>query len=261
MSNWKQPVPTDIRENKEIDTLSRLLFYEVITSCRNTDGIERIFHGNKVIYKDMKRGQCLLKIGEIAEDLKLPRKRIEKSLEIVSKSYNEMQLEPLPFGTIITVKNYDDVVNMKLEKQLEVNSNEIRNEFELNASYKSDRVEERKTVENVSKDTQETPAVSYGNKDVTRLIDGLYKNLDIKLPIDKQARNYASNMLKLITKNDKKDRQWLKEDKWENAKWFAKDYDVWKVQDGYQAQSWKKLYEHFKVWFENSGDISKLMKK
>lgn len=113
---------------------------------------------------------------------------------------------------------------------------------------------------NISKDIGvETPA--YGNKEINRLIDGINKNLPYKLPQDNRARMVAYNMLQLLEKKGggkiKKGREFLKDDKFDNVKWFLVDYIEARVSKGYGAESWYKLKDALKLWLVNGGKFPK----
>lgn len=141
MSNWKQPTPTDIRNNHDVDLLSRLIFFDILNGCQNKDYHLVYYHGNKRIDLTLKRGQYLMNISLYAKELKLPRRRIEKSLEIISKWYSELLVERKPYGFVITVLSYDKLTKMQNEVQLELKSNSIRSEKqkqECNKSVKND---------------------------------------------------------------------------------------------------------------------------
>jgi hypothetical protein len=93
------------------------------------------------------------------------------------------------------------------------------------------------------------------------LIDGVNKNLPYKLPDDNRARMVAYNMLQLLEKKGsggiKDGREFLKEDKFENAKWFLSDYIRARVSKGYGAESWYKLKDSLKLWLVNEGKFPK----
>jgi len=103
-------------------------------------------------------------------------------------------------------------------------------------------------------------AQSYGNSDINKFIKGVNKYLEVKLPDDGKARQVARNALELFTKknskgNIKQGREFLKEDKWENVKDFLAYYLEEKVDKGYSAQSWFRLYDNIRLWIANEGKI------
>ena len=113
--NWKQPIPSDIRENKSLDTISRLILYEILTLCQNRPYVFSFMHGNKRIRVELERGQCLLNVARFSRETGWGRKLISKSFEIISKWHTELHTEAMSFGLIITVKDYDKITKMDSE--------------------------------------------------------------------------------------------------------------------------------------------------
>ncbi len=122
-------------------------------------------------------------------------------------------------------------------------------------------------IKYISKDMEKTPLsgeisskTNYGNEDINKFIKGVNKYLEIKLPDDGKARQVARNALELFTKTNskggiKEGRGFLKEDKWENVKDFLAYYLETKVDRGYSAQSWFRLYDNIKLWIANEGKV------
>lgn len=102
-------------------------------------------------------------------------------------------------------------------------------------------------------------STKYGNEDINKFISKINSLLDIKLPEDGKARMTVSNMLKLLSRHEK--RLWLKENKWDNAKDWFDQYHQTNLSKGFYPRSWYKVYENLKLWIANEGDLSKLNKK
>jgi len=134
---WRQPTPTDIRSNKNIDLLSRLIFYDILNGCQNKPYHKVYYHGNKRIDLDLDRGQYLFVVARYAKAIHVSRTRIKKHLEIVSKWYNEMHIESKGYGLIVTVLNYDELTEMHIEKNIERTSKEHRKNIERTSNNKS----------------------------------------------------------------------------------------------------------------------------
>lgn len=109
---WRTPTPTDIRQCDSIDILSRMLFLEIINGCQNQDYLSHFIHNEKHFSVELKRGQCILKVQQIAKKLKMGRKKVRKSLETVSKWYTPMDIKRKPYGLIITLLEYDELIQM-----------------------------------------------------------------------------------------------------------------------------------------------------
>lgn len=178
--------------------------------------------------------QKLVDMGMIEVSYKVARQGREIRLvesEIKRLAQNEpgpAQNEP---GQIIN-KNYDDTTEG------------LKNEVEYKTKYKI-----------LSKDN----STKYGNEDINKFISKINSLLDIKLPEDGKARMTVSNMLKLLSRHEK--RLWLKESKWDNAKDWFDQYHQTNLSKGFYPRSWYKVYENLKLWIANEGDLSKLNKK
>ena len=113
---WKQPVPIDIRKNENIDSISRLIFYEILTLARSEDYVCDFVHGNKYFSIPLKKGQCIFRVAEFVRGTPLGRKKVSNSLSKISKWYTELDIVGKPFGFIITIKNYDELISMNTER-------------------------------------------------------------------------------------------------------------------------------------------------
>ena len=95
-------------------------------------------HAEKYYSVEVKRGQCILKISKIAKELKIDHKRVRRSIEILSKWYSQLESKAMPFGLIVTVKNYDKLVKMEngMESERKVKGKSKESERRANKSYK-----------------------------------------------------------------------------------------------------------------------------
>lgn len=137
--SWKQPTPTDINGFDNLTFLERAMFREIIAYCRNESGLEQFTHAGKHYAVELKRGQCIIKVAKIAGDLKIDHKRVRRSIEIISKWYTELESKAMPFGLIVTVKDYNTLVRMesKVESQRKVKGKSKESERRPNKSVKS----------------------------------------------------------------------------------------------------------------------------
>ena len=246
---WKQPTPTDIRNNENIDLLTRLIFLDILNGCQNEDYLLIYFHGNKRVTIPLKRGQYFFQVKKYADAIECDRRKIEKSLEIISNWYTEMQIERTPFGLIITIKDYDSLIRMH---------NETHNECTTNAQRMHTQNKSDKSNKNISKDIGvETPV--YGNPEINRFITGVNKHLGYNLPGDGRSRRVVKTILTLLERNGKngvkEGREFLDDDKWENARRFMGDYLAEKVDKGFGGQSWQTIYRSVTLWLANGGNF------
>ncbi len=154
-NNWKQPTPTDINNNENLTFLDRAIFREILSLCFNKDRLANFIHNNRWYSVELKKGQCILQVSKIAKDLKVDRKRVRKSIEILSKWYSQLDSQAMPYGLIVTVKDYDEIVRMDSQK------------------------DNQRTVKGQSKDNQRTPRESV--KSVESVKSDIYTQSDKEL--------------------------------------------------------------------------------
>jgi hypothetical protein len=136
-----------------MDTATRLIFFEIMIQARNEDMLypEFIIHGNKNIGYQLKRGQSLF-VSAIFKKLGFSRKTIQRSFNLLSdeKSTFNMTFIRQPFGFIVTVLNYDELVKMTFNSTNEVHSKYIQSTFKVHTNNKSVENEETvKSAENI----------------------------------------------------------------------------------------------------------------
>src|SRR3990167_4435013 len=117
---WKQPINTYILSRQEFNAFDRAVWFEILMRCRNQNGeLPPFYHGNKLINLYLRRGQMLFRVSQFSMEQGCGRRRVRKSIGRLQKWYNEMDIESKPFGLIISVKNYDEVVKMDNERDNE----------------------------------------------------------------------------------------------------------------------------------------------
>lgn len=173
---WKQPVPTDINYDNNFNFLDRAIFREILCYCQNERYVSSFIHAKRNYEVELQQGQCILKVSKIANVLAIDPKRIRKSIEKLSKWYSELESRAMPYGLIITVKNYDKLICMERKwesrRRVEGEKKESRRRpnIECKESDKSD-----KTLLSQKIATAEE-AIKYFNKSKQRHIKiiGLY---------------------------------------------------------------------------------------
>jgi uncharacterized phage protein (TIGR02220 family) len=113
---WKQPTPTDINFNRNLTFLERAIFREILSFCQNESYLCQFIQAGKRYAVQLERGQMILKVSEVARDLKIDPKRVRQSVTIISKWYSGLEIKAMPYGLIITVKDYDTLVEMESQK-------------------------------------------------------------------------------------------------------------------------------------------------
>lgn len=112
MNSWKQPVPTDINFKPEFTFLDRAIFREILCLCQREDTVLQFIHADRHYVYPIRRGQCILKISRIARELEIDHRRVRRSVEIISKWYSQLESKAMPFGLVVTVKDYDNLIKM-----------------------------------------------------------------------------------------------------------------------------------------------------
>lgn len=214
-----------------------------------------LFNGKEVI---VKKGSGIFGLNQIVRDLAGLKSENTKNFKKMKTIYyrklkileniGNLKLYPTNKYTLITVKNWGRYQENETQLKLKRNSTETQLKTNNNDN----------NVNNISKDMGVAP--EFGNSDINKFIKGVNKYLEIKLPDDGKARMVAKNALELFTKRNSKGdikygREFLKEDKWENVKDFLAYYLEEKVDKGYSAQSWFRLYDNVKLWIANEGRV------
>jgi hypothetical protein len=105
---WKQPIPTNLNNVFGEDQLCRLIYIELLLRARNTDTPTEI--GNMIVF--LKRGQAVCGEVELGRLFNRNRKTIKKALNVLNRIYNRTDNTTTTRGTIVTIRNYDEVVKM-----------------------------------------------------------------------------------------------------------------------------------------------------
>lgn len=250
-SQWKQPTPTDIRHNENVDLLSRLLFFDILNGCQNKPYHKIYYHGNKRIDLELKRGQYLFVVSRYARDLGISRRNIEKSLRIVSKWYTELHIERKPFGLIVTVKDYDELTKMHNEMQIKRKTNVKRTLNERKSNNKSDK--SGKSEESDKETSNDEDKKSYGNKDLVALKKSLIRNYPKPLGGITDSRKLY-NLKQILSKRKNQD-EWMNDDWTQNFLAFLKLY-LSETEEQYLVASVDNLKEKAKLWREYRGKLS-----
>jgi hypothetical protein len=106
--NWKQPIPTDLREVFGENYLAKHIYIELLLRARNSDE-EKSFAGRLYF---LKKGQCVCGEREIATEFAVNRKTVHTTLLKCQNVYNRIRIRPTTRGTVVTILNYDEVVGM-----------------------------------------------------------------------------------------------------------------------------------------------------
>ena len=110
---WKQPIPVTFTELKN-DPFADNLFAYLIRRARNEDG-EIEVHGEII---SLKRGQLIVGRTKLAKAFGLKESeqgRVVRKLTRLQKVNNLVNIEGRKYCTVVTIKNYDSIVNMNTQ--------------------------------------------------------------------------------------------------------------------------------------------------
>lgn len=159
---FKKPIPTDIISIPQLDFLSRALIREIISMARNVPETEVFWHGNKMFSVDLDHGQMILRINNIAECLGISSDMIKKRLKIINEIYTELEFEGKPFGTIVTVKDYDSLIKMVDVSETKTKTKQYRNQNESSTSNKTVKTDKSDDIYKNYSDKGTKPTFSLG---------------------------------------------------------------------------------------------------
>jgi len=121
--HWKQPITT---ECLEFDTVTRLVFFEIMMHLRNKDMpvANTIIHGNNHHHVLLKRGQCIFNIERFSRESSLKKTRIKASVKILENLKNNenfnisLDFTRKSYGLIVTALNYDELVKFEHHSEI-----------------------------------------------------------------------------------------------------------------------------------------------
>jgi len=79
--------------------------------------------------------------------LNLPQRTVKRCIKLINESTNELQIESKPYCTIVTVKNYDEVIKMSNESTNE-STNEVQTKYKRSTNEVQSNNKIDKNVEN-----------------------------------------------------------------------------------------------------------------
>jgi hypothetical protein len=209
--NWKQPTPTDIQHDDRFTALDRAVFREILALCQNKDTLVQFIHNERHYAVELKRGQCIFRVSSYAKSMGsrngvFDPKRVSRSIKNLSKWYSQMDSQGMPYGLVITVKNYDSLVSMdsQMDSQRIVRAESKDSQRRPNKSVKS--------VKSVESGKRKAPPDSF-KKDLLEIRD--YFNQTFNKEIT-SIKGYE-----------------------ENAKYWLEDYGVEQVKKA--IENWKHV--------------------
>lgn len=112
---WKQPIPTKLKDVFKNDYFSKFIFIELMLRARNS-AEEYIKEGSRRDLIMLQRGQCVCGETEIGTMFGKSRQWGASRLHDLEKRYNLISILKTTKGTVITIQNYDDLVDISSQK-------------------------------------------------------------------------------------------------------------------------------------------------
>lgn len=110
--NWKQPIPTGLEQIFGEDYRAMQLYKELIYRACNQNTTAII---NKKIIP-VRRGQTIYGRMKFAQYLCWDDKTCDRALERVHQTYNLVTMQRGRNFTVVTINNYDDLINMTMQR-------------------------------------------------------------------------------------------------------------------------------------------------
>jgi len=158
---FKKPIPTDIINIPQLDFLSRALIREIISMARTVPETEVFWHGNKMFSVDLGHGQMILRVSNIAESLGISSDKVKKRLETINEIYTELEFQGEPFGTIVTVKDYDSLSKMIGVSETKTETKQYRTKNEPSTSNKTVKTDKSDDIYKDYSDKKVKPTFSF----------------------------------------------------------------------------------------------------
>jgi len=112
--SWKQPIPTDIYDIFGDDHLARDLYIHLLLRSQNSD-MEHPKHYKGKPYQ-LKRGQAIFGRNEYSKLLRCSGSGLRHALDRLEKRYSRVTSKPSPDHTVITILDYDFIIEMDKQK-------------------------------------------------------------------------------------------------------------------------------------------------
>jgi len=148
---WKQPIPTNIEADFGEDSIAFTLYIMLLYKACNKDTVVN-FGGNKLI--ELKRGQTIFGRNKWKNYFGISPSGIEKILKRLEKVTCKVTCERSKNCTVVTIKNYDELVSMS-QAESQVSNMSVTSEWHVSntsKSVKSDKSvkNDRKKIEDIS---------------------------------------------------------------------------------------------------------------
>lgn len=173
---WKIPIDTDIFSKElYLGALGRAVWLEILGNCKREPTTVTFYSGKKRYSVVLGVGETVFNLSDFCRETGASRKRVLSTLRIINTNFQELDIEGKPFGYIIKLKNYLDIIKMKNERNTKGDQKVSEgNSYYIGEECKSDKRGEnaraRKAPLGFKDDqgdvctTPPVPATPYGSK-------------------------------------------------------------------------------------------------
>jgi hypothetical protein len=140
--SWKQPIPTDLETVFGSDWGCSLLYQQLIYRASNQDGF---FTDDRKKTTPIKRGQVVFGKTKWSLYLQKPKTTLNAWLHKLSEIYQKVELQPSKNFTIVTIKDYDEI--MKMEQRVYSNRTATVPSKSIESVKSEEKATENKSLE------------------------------------------------------------------------------------------------------------------
>lgn len=148
MAVWKQPIPTNLDEIFGKDYFAKFTYIELLLRAKNGGEESSTEFAGTLHF--LKRGQCVCGEAEVGAFFEMGRHFGRNVIDRLQKRYKKVDISKTSKGTVVTIKNYSDVV--KMDNSWNNNGTTTVQQRDTNKSVENERVEEGKPAKKSSLD-------------------------------------------------------------------------------------------------------------
>ena len=133
--SWRQPIPTDLKELTLGNEFCATLFAELLRRATNKMEGAEVKIGDSWVF--LNRGQCICGRFELAKHFGLKKKesqRVSRALKKLEETHKLIKIRKSKDCSVITIKNYDELVEMKTSNEQSMNKQRTNNKQSINTN-------------------------------------------------------------------------------------------------------------------------------
>ncbi|MBM4400969.1 MAG: hypothetical protein FJ045_03355 [Crenarchaeota archaeon] len=186
-AGWKQPIPTNLEKDFGEDKLSFALFVLLLLRATSKERVVKVSRG----FASLRRGQAVCGREEMSKYFKCSPSTTDRALQRLADVHNKVDIKRTTRGTIVTIKNYDEVTKMGNN----LNIRQTTSDQQTNTNKIVESVENEKIVAGGG-DLRRLKKVVGGKSQVDDLfldeLSGKFSDLDVRWEWEK-AQDWMSS--------------------------------------------------------------------